>query len=393
MATTKTKTKSNNLPIAALAERQGLRPNREAFTFRSGEVFSLALSNGTPAGRFSMRPISGVPFRHPYWGNFVIDTESLKFKSQKFPILREHQSTRIVGWSDSAKTEKGAAVVEGTFSKVTSDGKEVAELALEGFPWEASVLAVPSSIEWVKEGAEVKVNGHTIKGPGAVFRGTLIEECSFCAIGADPRTKVRTFSGAETEQEIIHAFSAEAVNQKEAAMPDPIMTETPAPAAAPAPATFSQADLDARVQAAIRADRESRTKLSADIRALAAPGQEKLAQDLIDGGKTLDQAKDAILSDLKAKLGQKVDTFHRDPGAGIVPRQASDVAPSAANAPAQADEKAIILGGGLIDEVKAKAKFAADPEIRKEFFGSESAYLALLRAESRGEVTSRPPKD
>jgi hypothetical protein len=366
----------NSLPAAARALAQGRIPTREAFLFRNPEAVVLAGEAGKGT-RFKMTAVSGVPFRHPWWGNFVIDIETVKFKGQKFPVLREHMTERIVGWSDQA-TKEGKVEIEGTFSQVTADGKEVSGLASEGFPWGASVFARPGRIEHVQEGSEVTVNGKVVRGPGTIFRDTLIEEASFCAIGADPRARARTFSGSETEAEIIDAFSQAGEARKDDAMSD--KKETPAPAGTPAPVTFTQEALDAKIAEALKTDREDRIKLSREIREAAAPGQEQIAQDLIDRGAKFDEAVRELLKDARAKLSAKREALTKDPLEGLK---------AAIETPAKkepSDESALILGHGQIDEEAAKVMFASNPAIREEFYGSEASYLAFLLAESRGQI-------
>lgn len=385
-------TKTNSLPLAARAQAEGRIPTREAFLFRGPEAVALAAAEPGKPARFKMTAVSGVPFAHPWYGNFVIDVETVKFKSQKFPILREHMAERIVGFTDKA-TSEGKVELEGVLSSVTADGKEVAALSAEGFPWEASVFARPGRVEFVKEGAETKVNGKTLKGPGTIFRDTLIEEASFCAIGADPRTKAKAFSGAESETEISCAFSKAGEAGKEPTMTVPNTTDTPAPAAAPAPATFSQADLDARVAAAVKADRENRAKLAAEIREFAAPGQEKLAAELIEKDTPLPEAMKALMRDAKEKLSSKREAFTKDPGAKIAPSAKAQEETEGAKTTtlSKVDEKDLIIGKGKVDEAAAKAKFAASLELQEEF-GEEKFFLAYLKAESLGQTMTVVPR-
>lgn len=333
-------------------------------------------AEGKP-GSFSMLAYSGVPFKHPYWGNFAVDLSTIKLKGQKIPILREHEVGRIVGFTDSIKISDMGIEIEGSFSKSTMDGKEVLALSEEGFPWEASIAVPPGSIESIQAGSDLTVNGHKIQGPGTIFRNATLKEASFVTNGADPRARARALSADAAEEEIIFAFS----EQKEGHMADTTKAEAKTPAT-PAPVTFSEDEVNAKVQEAIKARRD----LDKQIREFAAAGQEKLAQDLIDRGATFAEASMELGRDMKAKLGERREALRADPGAGLTPK--GQEAPKAKE-PEPVDELCLIKGKGLIDEEAAKVIFKGNASLQKEFFFDEGAYLSYLKAASRGHVTTK----
>ena len=140
--------------------------------------------------RFSMVAHSGkAMLNHWYWGNFAIDLKGISIGRKQKPALRDHNSNRIVGWSEDIRIDETKGIIaEGIFSEKTEDGKEALALAEEGFPWQASIYIPPLVIERIGEGEEADVNGYKLKGPGTIFRKSILREVSFCALGADENT-------------------------------------------------------------------------------------------------------------------------------------------------------------------------------------------------------------
>jgi hypothetical protein len=174
-------TKTENIPKAALRFREAEDPV-EILTSQEGEK--------TKRRKFSMVAHSGrVMLNHWLWGNLAIDLSGVSIGRKKKPALREHNSNRIVGWTEGINIdEKRGIVAEGIFSEKTEDGRQALELADEGFPWQASIYIPPLVIERVKDGETAEVNGRKIKGPGTIFRKSVLREVSFCALGADEHT-------------------------------------------------------------------------------------------------------------------------------------------------------------------------------------------------------------
>jgi hypothetical protein len=392
-----------NLPPAAGAKREGRVLTAEAYLFREPGCELRLQAGSKDASRWAMKAYSGIPFAHPLWGMMAIDLATLKVRGQKLPIIRQHDPSQVIGFSDKvAVSEAEGLQIEGVFSRVTAAALEVQKLAAEGFEWQASVGLNAADLEWVSRDETATVNGRKLKGPGTIMRNAVVGEVSFVVSGADPRTKVRTFAGEaeESPREILYAFSqgGQAASSEEERMSDRngagegAGQGSAAPAITAAP-TFSQADLDARVAEAIRRDREAEAARTKGIRAFAAKGQEELAQRLIDEGKTLEFAKDALMAELKVRHESKLAALTKDPAPGLTQAGASPAPAAGSRKPEDLDEKELILGGGRIDEAAAKAKFASSRALQSEFHGSELTYLACLRAESRGEIRSLPPRD
>ncbi|MBN2385126.1 hypothetical protein JXQ70_19810 [bacterium] len=137
-----------------------------------------------------------------WWGSVLIDISGIEAKS-KFPILREHDRARIVGYSEKAWSEKGNYFVKGSFSDSTPDSKEVQQLADEGFPWQASVGISPLAIKRLASDKEtMTVNGAEVKGPLEVWTQSALGEVSVCSLGADDGTATIALSGDQATQEV-----------------------------------------------------------------------------------------------------------------------------------------------------------------------------------------------
>lgn len=123
----------------------------------------------------------------------VVDLAGMSIKGNRKPILRQHDSDRIAGYSDKI-TKGNTLVLSGTLSARSGAGREVAELADEGFPWQASMGIGIEAVEYVKAGDSVTVNGAEFAGPGIVVRESTYKESSFVPLGADGDTSGVVFS-------------------------------------------------------------------------------------------------------------------------------------------------------------------------------------------------------
>jgi len=173
--------KTEKIPKAALKFREEDVPV---------EILASQEGEKTKKRRFNMVAHSGkVMLNHWLWGNLAIDLFGVSIGRKKKPALREHNSNRIVGWTDGINIDQERGIVaEGIFSGKTEDGIQALELADEGFPWQASIYIPPLVIERVKDGETAEVNGRKLKGPGTIFRKSILREVSFCALGADENT-------------------------------------------------------------------------------------------------------------------------------------------------------------------------------------------------------------
>jgi hypothetical protein len=132
-----------------------------------------------------------------YGERAVFNTTGMEIASQKSPIFRQHDPDRIAGFSEKIeKTAEGSLQIEGRLCPSTEAGREVAALAADGFPWQASVGL--SDVRWtfIAEGDSVAVNGKKLDGPIYVADRSVLRESSFVPLGADGATKGVVLSAA-----------------------------------------------------------------------------------------------------------------------------------------------------------------------------------------------------
>jgi hypothetical protein len=138
---------------------------------------------------FSMLAYAGGELDSAYWGKAIIDISGIHFMP-KMPILREHDPDRIIGHGAALKRQ-GGLYVEGTFSQVTQDAKEVQRLSDEGFPWQASIGIWTEEAEQIFAEETVTVNNRPFVGPGIIIRQAYLREASFATLSDDDKTSAK----------------------------------------------------------------------------------------------------------------------------------------------------------------------------------------------------------
>lgn len=137
----------------------------------------------------------GVIKGHWWWGNLAIDLEGVKFDRNKYPVLENHRTDMKLGFSKRPIVDGSISLDPDTTVFVdTEESREFQKLSSEGFPYQASMYALPSSVERVSEGETADVNGFKFKGPGSIWRKCLYQEASACVFGWDNNTEARAFS-------------------------------------------------------------------------------------------------------------------------------------------------------------------------------------------------------
>lgn len=146
--------------------------------------------------KFSMTAYTGGPMIVGYYYEpVVIDLTGLKADA-KTPILLNHDSTKIVGHSESVEIGDSSLKLSGVISGTGESAGEVTGSAKNGFPWKASVGVRPDKMEFVGEGVSTIVNGKTLKGPLYVARKSSLGEVSFVAVAADSKTSAKVAASA-----------------------------------------------------------------------------------------------------------------------------------------------------------------------------------------------------
>jgi len=144
----------------------------------------------------------GVIKGHYWWGDLAIDLTGIKFDRSKYPVLENHRTDKKIGFSKKPLvTDKLELNPKTTKFVNTEASREFQQTSSDGFPYQASMYAIPSVIERVSDGEKVKVNGFTFKGPGTVWRKCLYQEASVCVFGWDTKTKSEAFSKEKVEVE------------------------------------------------------------------------------------------------------------------------------------------------------------------------------------------------
>lgn len=233
-----------------------------------------------------------------WWGRMVLDLDGAKYK-QKLALLMDHWTDRRLGYSTKiARTSRG---LEASGKLLDNElATQVLKESAEGFPFEASLMAVPTRIQEIDEGEEATVNGQTLTGPMTIFREWTLRELTLTVLGADANTQTEAFADVgEIEVEMTTKLKNAPASEPEKTPPVAVQPAAPAPetlataaAAAPAPAPAPAPN-----------PTEVERKRAAAILAAADPCQTALAQELVTSGAELADALQKLNADLKTRLG------------------------------------------------------------------------------------------
>ena len=156
---------SANIEMSASAEGEQPRPTVAINAYNGG-------------------PVRVGAYRHPV----VVDLESLQ-TPRTIPLLRSHDSERIVGHGVPTITGPNRLDISGVISASNQDAEQVIDLAKGGFPWQASVgVDVVAKPQFIADGEAATVNGQKVNGPAYVVRGGELYEVSLVTLGADRST-------------------------------------------------------------------------------------------------------------------------------------------------------------------------------------------------------------
>jgi len=312
---------------------------------------------------------------HWFWGNVAFDLEGMKFAKKRTPVLAEHFKDVRIGFTTSQKISD-QVIVEGPFLDNDDAQKLKADME-KGFPMEASLLVPPSIVEHIKEGESVKVNGHTLKGPGAVFRKSTILEVSMCVFGFDSNTKSSAYADSDNqkikfnlfqETNIMAGEETQTVNEIEsvesfAALYPDLYTET----------------LEQGKAAGMAEGKKEERVLFAALQEACGDDNELLVQCFSEG-KTATEAMKLHADKLgkeNTQLAEKVTELQKaKPAVEAARVEFSDEA----TPPGEETET------GSADEAALKAEFAASADLQTEYGGDVNAYVAFKKADAEGQV-------
>jgi len=153
-------------------------------------TFEIQAYNGGPLATPAYIQKFGMPV--------VIDLSGLE-NATSITANMDHDQTQRVGHVTESRNDGRQLVLMGTISGTGSAATEVVANAKQGYPWQASVEAVPlSPLEKIEAGKSAIINGQRIEGPVLVARKARLYGVAFLARGADSTTSVKIAASAAT---------------------------------------------------------------------------------------------------------------------------------------------------------------------------------------------------
>ena len=157
--------------------------------------------DGSEEVKISVMAYTGKVINHWYWGPMAIDVDGGRYTKTKYPFLEEHALSLKLGFTSKPKSDgKKLTLDPGQITLLDNpDAALFSDNVKKGFPYQASIFAMPYVVEEVAPDADVEVNGYTFSGPGTVIREWEYMECSACVFGADDNTSVDVKNSGKSE--------------------------------------------------------------------------------------------------------------------------------------------------------------------------------------------------
>ncbi|MBA7613757.1 hypothetical protein ES703_21013 [subsurface metagenome] len=383
--------KDNNIKYqkfepAKKKEKQSMLENpapTNACIFNDNAEVTFAKSDpGQESNSFRIIGYSGGIMKdHWYWGNLALDLKGMKFAKRRTPVLKEHSLNVRIGFSTSQEITD-QVIVEGPFLD-NDDAQKLKADMQKGFPMEASLFVPPLVVEQIKEGASVKVNGHTMKGPGAVFRQCTIKEVSMCVFGADSNTKSSAHADIGNQRVKFNLIQENNIMAGE--------TETVIEITSVESFAEQYPELHGEVFEAGKteglaegqtAGQKTERDLFAALKETCGDDHELLAQCYGEGKTTAEAMKLRVekLEQEKTELGKTVTALEkkRKP----VDLAATEFADETTPPGGDGDGK----DKGNENEEAWKKEFAESEDLRAEYGGNVASYVAFKKADAAGRV-------
>jgi len=352
-----------------LDSRSGVKPEImiDPSIFSShGDIEIFAGEGQTDKNNIRLTLYDGSIVKHWYWGNLAFDLATMKLAKPKIPILDAHNTDRPLGYSINANFE-GKFTLDGKFLKNSDIANKRKNELEEGFPYEASLRfdMNKSQIQLVRENETAEVNGRQLAGPGAVIRRAIIMEGSMCVFGALNNCKTENF------ENVLERFSER--NNKMAE----VIKVTLESFEKDQPEIFKQI-FDKGKADGEKKERDLFTKLveacgdDAGLTIEMYKSGKMPEEAMAERNKRLAEANKKLAEQLSKKAAEKVDPAKIE---------FSDEQKKSA-AEKQTEDK-------TDDELKAE--FAASKDLQEEF-GIVDAYLAYIKAEKNGQVSTGKEK-
>jgi hypothetical protein len=152
--------------------------------------------------RFAMTAYTGGKLAVAGWKHpVVVDLAGLEITAHSRPVLKDHDRQSIVGHTDRITSGTSGLEVHGVISGSGTAAREVLDSSKNGFPWRASIGAMPTQVTFIPKGKTVEANGQTFEGPLYLARKAVLQEVSFVALGADDDTTARVSASRKEEPE------------------------------------------------------------------------------------------------------------------------------------------------------------------------------------------------
>lgn len=168
------------------------------------EITAAGEADGKPTPpKFSTTVYTGIPLVVAgYDRPVVVDLASVQFSKTLIANL-DHEGTQRVGHVTDKVNDGKSLILSGVFSAKTAARDEVIANAADGFPWQSSIEARPGSLQEIKAGKSVEVNGQTHEGPLYVAHNARLSGFAFVSHGADDNTTVTIAAKAASNKEKI----------------------------------------------------------------------------------------------------------------------------------------------------------------------------------------------
>lgn len=170
-------------------------PTPKLFAMAAPVTLEAAQDSEKKLRKFQMEAYNGGAMQF-FWSSrpVVVDLAGMEITEKPRPIFRDHDSSKVVGHTESIKNTGKVLRLSGVASASNDVAREVVDSADNGFPWQASIGAEIIRMESVDSG-KVKVNGQAFQAPINIVRASRLSEVSFVALGADDSTSARMTAG------------------------------------------------------------------------------------------------------------------------------------------------------------------------------------------------------
>ena len=302
----------------------------------------------------------GDIIKHWFWGNLAFDMDGLYFASKKTPGLIDHNSALRLTYSKK-QAVKPEVFIEGPFLS-NPDSAKLKQDMIEGFPFQASLRLNPEIVEQIADDQKAKVNGTTLKGPGAIFRKAAILEISVCVFGVFKNTETTALSEADNDK---NAIKFSLCKENEMAQEDQMTIET-----------FIEKwpELHAEVFSAGKAEglAEGHEKLSNLFKGVqvACGGDCELLVACFAEGKTVEQAY--------KMRADKLQTANKQLGEDLVKARQAKVDPAIQEFTQGGPAPTTIFAEATATDKQLEEHFTQTQQVQDEY-GDVGSYLAYVR--------------